>query len=109
MKIVIDIPEEAYNLLNNEGVDWLGAEHILNAVANGTPVPKGHGKIGDLDAVMSDICASINGMTNAGIMVDGEYLWGKLNDAIDNAQPIIEADNKNKAEKEPDTEPDLEV
>lgn len=40
MKIVIDIPEEAYKLLNNEGVDWLGAEHILNAVANGTPLPK---------------------------------------------------------------------
>lgn len=39
MKIVIDIPEEAYELLKNGGVDWLGAEHILNAVANGTPVP----------------------------------------------------------------------
>ena len=42
MKLVIDIPEDAYKLLNNEGVDWLGAEHILNAVANGTPLPKGH-------------------------------------------------------------------
>ena len=39
MKIVIDIPEESYKLLNNEGVDWLGAEYILNAVANGTPLP----------------------------------------------------------------------
>ena len=38
MKIVIDIPEGAYELLKNEGVDWLGAEHILNAVANGIPL-----------------------------------------------------------------------
>lgn len=45
MQIVIDIPEEAYKLLKNEGVDWLGAEHILNAVANGTPLPKGHGDL----------------------------------------------------------------
>lgn len=45
MKIVIDIPEGAYELLKNEGVDWLGAEHILNAVANGTPLPKGHGRM----------------------------------------------------------------
>lgn len=49
MKVVIDIPEEAYKLLNNEGVDWLGAEHILNAVANGTPLPKGHGRLIDSD------------------------------------------------------------
>ncbi len=41
MQIVIDIPEEAYKLLKNDGVDWLGAEHILNAVANGTPLPDG--------------------------------------------------------------------
>lgn len=38
MQIVIDIPEESYKLLKNEGVDWLGAEHILNSVANGTPL-----------------------------------------------------------------------
>ena len=38
MKRVIDISEEAFNLLNNGGVDWLGAEHILDAVANGTPL-----------------------------------------------------------------------
>jgi len=39
MQIVIEIPKAAYKLLKNEGVDWLGAEHILNAVANGTPIP----------------------------------------------------------------------
>lgn len=50
MKIVIDIPEDAYKVLrSDEGVDWLGAEHILHAVSNGIPLPKGHGRLIDAD------------------------------------------------------------
>lgn len=49
IQLVIKIPEVAYKLLKNEGVDWLGAEHILNAVANGTLLCKGHGRIADID------------------------------------------------------------
>lgn len=42
IEIVIKIPEAAYKILKSDkGIDWLGAEHILNAVANGTPLPKG--------------------------------------------------------------------
>ncbi len=52
IELVIKIPEEAYQLLKNEGVDWLGAEHILNAVANGTPLPKGHGDLKDTDELL---------------------------------------------------------
>ena len=37
MKIVIDITEKALDVLKNEGVDWLGAEHILDAVSKGIP------------------------------------------------------------------------
>ena len=51
IELVIKIPEGAYKLLKNEGVDWLGAEHILNAVANGTPLPKGHGDLIDIDDI----------------------------------------------------------
>ena len=43
MQIVIDISEEAYNLLKRSGVDWSGdkfVEYLLNAVANGTRLPK---------------------------------------------------------------------
>jgi hypothetical protein len=50
VELVIKIPEDAYKLLKNEGVDWLGAEHILNAVANGTPLPENHGRLIDADA-----------------------------------------------------------
>ena len=52
MKLIIDIPEAAYKLLqSDEGVDWLGAEHILGAVANGIPLPKGHGRLIDAEEV----------------------------------------------------------
>ncbi len=45
---------------------------------------------------MNDICNNINEMTNIGISVDGQYLWTKLNDAVDNASTIIPADAESK-------------
>lgn len=43
----------------------------------------------DADALMDDINRAINAMTAIGIVVDGDWLWAKLNDALDNA-PTIE-------------------
>lgn len=38
MKLIIDIPEQAYKLLNSdEQIDWLGAETLLECIARGTP------------------------------------------------------------------------
>ena len=47
MKIVIDISEQTYN---NVCVlaDFDGSP-ILKAIKNGTPLQKGHGRLGDLD------------------------------------------------------------
>lgn len=47
----------------------------------------------DADALMDDIYGALNQMTNIGIVVDGEWLWGKLNDALDNA-PTVEPQRK---------------
>ena len=47
MQIVIEIPKGAYELLQTDGVDWLGAEHILDAVAKGTQLPEHHGRLID--------------------------------------------------------------
>ena len=104
MKVIIDISEESYKYIKTlSDLGWstspeyanairLTASEYANAIKNGTPLPKGHGKIGDLDAVMSDISTSIEEMSNIGITVDGEYLWAKLNDAIYNAPTIIQAE-----------------
>lgn len=47
----------------------------------------------DADALFKDICDSINEMTKIGIGVDGEWLWAKLNDSLENA-PTIEPERK---------------
>ena len=76
MELVVKIPEEAYKLLkNDEGVDWLGAEHILNAVANGTPLPKGHGDLIDADALIDTLgCSDRDEYTRACIEEDAPIL-----------------------------------
>ncbi len=88
MQIVIDIDEKDYQAMKNGHIPF----NVLGVLMSGTPLPKGHGRIGDLDAVLNDISTSINEMTNIGVAVNGEYLWAKLNDAIDDASTIIEAD-----------------
>ena len=47
MKVIIDIPEEEYNIIkaSNAPITW--AEHLI---ANGTPLPRGYGKLIDADA-----------------------------------------------------------
>lgn len=44
----------------------------------------------DADALLKDINDSLDEMTNIGIVVDGDWLWAKLYDAIENAS-IIES------------------
>ena len=99
MEIVITIDDDIYDDYLKQGATLpkygTAIDSLYKALWNGVPLPKGHGKIGDLDAVMSDISTSINEMTNIGIAVDGEYLWGKLNDAIYNAPTIIEGSDVN--------------
>ena len=86
MRIVIDIPERTYEqlkFLREQGFD--GFETIIDkAVANGTPLPKGHGRIGDLDALREEV--SSWGMN--------DYEPSDFIDAIDQADTIIEADKE---------------
>ncbi len=46
----------------------------------------------DADALSKDICDYIEHMTEIGVIVDGEGLWGKLNDALDKAPTISGGD-----------------
>lgn len=98
MKLVIDIPEKAYDYFAHGLRYDDDVEAAIITIVDGILLPKGHGRIGDLDAVLTDIRDSIDEMTAIGIAVDGDYLWAKLNDAIDNAQIIIEADKEEQDE-----------
>lgn len=52
MKLVIDIPEEEYELVRH--ADEFPMEvlrNLLNAIIKGTPLPKGHGRLIDADSM----------------------------------------------------------
>ena len=51
-----------------------------------------HGRLIDADAFFKDVCNSIENMTKLGVCVDADFLWAKLNDALDNAPTVIPAD-----------------
>ncbi len=65
MKLVIDIDEETYTRLKTALIINAGNtfyNKILTSVAEGTPLPKGHGELIDKDTVLD--------MMNHGILED---------------------------------------
>ena len=49
MQIVIDIPEAEYDLIVND--EACGLNFLTKAIANGTPLPKGHGDLIDRNEI----------------------------------------------------------
>ena len=88
MKIVIDIDKELYNYMRTEEYDrYLDKRfdyQIRLAVANGTSLPKGHGRLGDLDALREEV--SSWGMN--------DYEPSDFIDEIDRAATIIKAESE---------------
>lgn len=82
MKLVIDIPEEIY--LNVKKDYLYDTEVIVNAFKNGTPLPKGHGRLIDADKL------NIYDVSPA----DGFVVMGVTEEDIDLAPTIIEADKE---------------
>ena len=79
MKLIIDIPEEIMEYIKNNVVY---IDEIANAIKNGTPLPKGHGDLKDMD----DIYEALEGWNDD---------TGWIVDAIDcHAPTIIEADKE---------------
>ena len=56
MQIVIEIPEDFYERVNEDGcMSYTDAEVVVNAVYCGKVLPKGHGRIVDIDNVVKDL------------------------------------------------------
>lgn len=83
-ELVIKIPERIhYGIEKGITVNGSKASQILiDAVKNGIPLPKGHGRIGDLDALRDEV--SSWGMN--------DYEPSDFTDEIDKADTIIPAD-----------------
>ena len=92
MKIVIDLPESTFKKLVRYGEPLSAGnafhDSILNAVAHGTVLPKGHGDLIDRDDVRTDIKKTC----------DSEYCdigfdnWERLRYCINHTNTVIPAD-----------------
>lgn len=102
IELVIKIPEEIYKASQILDVKYEDVIQIpLKVIANSTPLPKEHGRLGDLDALEKEMIGGIN----AGLMIDGYEDYSNINDMDDclelvkYADTIIEADNEERSEK----------
>lgn len=90
MQIVIDIPEDLYKATVN-GLDATEIWDLRVAIKNGTPLPKGHGRLIDVDAATKDI----NAFQDAFAMYTDNM--GKYN-IVCAAPTVIEADKDGDAD-----------
>ena len=89
MQIVIDIPDDTFETLNRK--KNLTIDELI--ILNGIPLPKGHGRLGDIDKVRTEL-DWLEKVTNEGSIVE-QAAYRKLIQCINivNAAPtIIEAD-----------------
>lgn len=82
MKIVIDIDDEIYDYITKEYTCMRvkDSHAVAVAIANGTPLPKGHGDLVDFDRLCKEYW-------------DGNYMEIHKDD-LSNIKPIIEADKE---------------
>ena len=86
MKLVIEIPDDVYkHTVERSEYDTLSFGYsLMNAVANGKPLPKGHGDLIDRDTLEVD--------TEWDGYVDGFISYSQMQ--IESADVIIEADKE---------------
>ena len=86
MKLIIDIDEYNYKLIQDGNYCGILSHEIYNAIKNGTPLPKGHGRLIDADKLKRIIQENdVLNMTGFNV---------RLCD-INNTPTIIEADKEN--------------
>ena len=88
MEIVINISENIYNLIarGEEGRDFVYKSDLMRAILEGTPLPKEHGRLKDVDKWLT-------AERPKGI-ADDVWKESHIYKLLSNAPTIIEADKK---------------
>lgn len=92
IELVIKIPEETYEYWKEHKYEYILSE----AIANGIPLPKGHGRIGDLDALERNMIGGIKSANFEEGYTDYAHI-NNVDDCVDcvrYADTIIEADKE---------------
>lgn len=88
MKIVIDIPDEEYRWIKKSDetvfANVASKECMLHAIKNGTPLPKGHGRLIDADAFI-DFLKNISKTQRYNEFIIDKKLTGLTVDDVFNA------------------------
>ena len=96
MHIVIEMPDRIYRTIQKRHLNIIDKEIVENAIRNGTPLPKGHGKLKDTDKISDELERLRDSWNHYG----NEYESGKYEgydyalDEVLNAPAIIEADKE---------------
>ena len=99
MQIVIDIDENIFTRLFDNGTDFYDTDDILamaKAIRKGIPLPKGHGKLKDADKIANEV----NDLKDNWNRYGNKYESGRYTsydyavDMINDAPTIIEADKE---------------
>lgn len=88
MKVVIDVDEEIYNDIKEGFACSEYGDELIKSVKKGTPLPKGHGRIGDLDALETEMSNGIK----AGLMIEGYENYPNINNVDDCLECVKYAD-----------------
>ena len=94
MQLVIEISDGLYNNLDTIKNGSIASKIILDCVRKGQALPKGHGKIGDLDALERDMIGGIKAANFEEGYADYAHI-NNVDDCVDcvrYADTIIEAD-----------------
>lgn len=95
MKLIIDIDDNLYTRLFDNGVDNYDdvAADMAKAIRKGTPLPKGYGKLIDAD----DLCDVISHNADLSCVYT---CYSSIYRLVKEAHPIIEADKEESEDKE---------
>lgn len=98
MQIVIDIPQDTYIATCNESMLPPDVRNVVNAIKNGTPLPKGHGDLIDRSKIYKAIPAEEDNCAGMGMTLEEMDAYNDGIDAmylcIKGAPTIIKADNE---------------
>lgn len=88
MKLVIDIDEKMYEDCKTRNTSHYSLYNFSSMIANGTPLPKGHGRL-IYEPTKEEIGKTIGGQSNF-----AECIRDIVKTVFDNAPTIIEADKE---------------
>ncbi len=88
MQLVIEIPEDEYECIKEDGFNGYSYQRNLfvEAISNGTPLPKGHGRLIE-QPTDTDIAETIGGQN-----AFADCIREAVATVFENAKPVIEAD-----------------